>query len=69
MPSSSITPPPHHNTSNRVEANASIDAMDIDVEELTWMEHEEEEQLCTKEAKKYSEEHARRIAEAKPQRE
>jgi hypothetical protein len=44
MPSSSLTPPPHHNTLNRAEADASIDAMDIDDEKLARMECEEEEE-------------------------
>jgi hypothetical protein len=53
MSSSSLNPPPHHNTSNRVEGNASIDVMDIDNDELAQMECEEEEEcLCMEEAQK-----------------
>jgi hypothetical protein len=44
MPSLSLTPPLHHSASNRAEANASDDAMDIDNDELTQMEHKEEEE-------------------------
>jgi hypothetical protein len=64
MPSSSLTPPLHHNSANRIEANASVDVMDIDDNELAWMECEEE---CVheEEAQKWSEEHMRKIVEVK----
>jgi hypothetical protein len=62
MPSSSLTPPPHHSTLNRAEANA----MDIDDDKLTRMKcKEEEECIHTEEAWKHLEEWARKIAEAK----
>jgi hypothetical protein len=66
MPSSSLTPPPHHSASNRAEAKGSDDTMDIDDDELAQMEcKEEEERVHAEEARKHLEERARRIAEAK----
>jgi DNA primase catalytic subunit len=53
MPSSSLTPPPHHSALNRVETNGSDDAMDVDDDELAQMEcEEEEERVRMEEARK-----------------
>jgi hypothetical protein len=60
MPSSSLTPPPHH-LSNRAEVDASGDDMDVD-DELAQLEHEaEEERVRTEEAKKCSEEREKKL--------